>query len=141
MFAAFETALRQHLADVIPGAPVYGTLDEPDLETHALYVQVAWLGYRLNAQSPGRGEASLLQTFAVRIGAGAGALDGTQTTAAADGLAAVLRRILGFTYGDRPGRLKPTLIDPPPPAYQGAAVELAVYFTLPGVATAHPAQE
>lgn len=136
MFFAYEQSIRAHLTDVIPGAPVYGTLDEPDLEAGAVYVQVSWLGYRLNAQSPGRSEAALSQVFAARVGVGSAGIDPAQAAIAADGLANVLRRILGFTYGERPGRIKPTLIDPPPPAYQGAAVELAVYFTLPGVATA-----
>lgn len=138
MFLPFELALKAALADAVPGAPIYGTFDEPDFEQHALVVQVAWQGYRVSAQSAARTEAAVDQRFVVRIGAGAGAIDAVQVERATTGLAELLRRVLAFRYGTGPGRVRPVLDSPPPPAYQGAAVELAIHFTLPGVATAAP---
>lgn len=139
MFYAYEQALKTHLADVLPGAPIYGTFDEPDLEHAPMYVQIVWLGYQIDSQSAARTEASLQQRFAVRIGFGVARVDAAQVAVAANALAAVLRKVLAFAFGDRPGRIRPVLTPPPPPAYAGAAAEFAVYFTLQGVATAQAA--
>lgn len=137
MFLGYESAIKSHLAGVVPGAPIYGTFDEPDFEADPLHVQIVWLGYTVADQSISRTAASLLQNFAVRIGVDAARCDSVQAAKAADALAAVLDRVLAFSFlGPHGARIKPQLISPPPPAYAGSAAELAVYFTLQGVAVA-----
>lgn len=142
MFMGYESALKTHLAGVVPGAPIYGTFDEPDFEQDPMHVQIVWLGYQLDSQTIGRTEASIQQLFAIRIGIGSARGDDTQAAKASNALAAVLKSALGFVYrGLHGARIKPQLTSPPPPAYAGAAAELAVYFTLQGVAVAAPDQE
>lgn len=137
MFLAYEQALLEHMDGVVSGAVVSGTFDEQDLEGVDVFVQVVWQGYRIDGQSGGKTEAALAQLFAVRIGAGQARLDPARTADVVNGLAAVLRRVMSFKYELAPHRyVRPTLLAPPPPAYQGAAAELAVYFSLPGVVVA-----
>lgn len=140
MWLEYETALKAAMEGAVPGAAVLGSLDQPEFDdTVELYVHVVWLGYGIEGQSVARTEAALIQRFAVRVGSNAAAPDDAQALALSNGLAEVLRRVLAFRYGERPGHIKATLIQPPAPAWQGGAGELAVYFTLPGVATARPA--
>lgn len=135
MFVAYETALIDHLTGVVPGALVHGTYDEPDLETEAIYVQVVWQGYSITDQSKSRTAAALAQRFAVSVGVGAARVSPSQAAAAANALGALLQSLLGFVHTTpNGGRIRPDLEQPPPPAYAGAAAELAIYFTLPGVA-------
>jgi hypothetical protein len=142
MFLGYEHALKQHLAGAVPNAPVYGSFDEPDLIDSPVFVQVVWLGYSVTDQSASRTAANLSQQFAVRIGLDALRADSRQIEKAANALTAVLDRVLGFTYtGLHGARIKPQLSNPPAPAYSGAAAEMAVYFTLQGVAVATPDQE
>lgn len=142
MFLGYETALKQHLAGAVPGAPVYGSFDEPDLIDAPVFVQVVWLGYSVTDQSASRTAANLQQQFAVRIGLDAVRADPSQIAKAANALTDVLNRVLAFTYtGLHGARIKPQLSNPPAPAYAGAAAEMAVYFTLQGVAVATPDQE
>lgn len=137
MFMGYEAALKTHLAGVVTGAPIYGTFDEPDFESDPIHVQVVWLGYAVADQSSSRTAAALQQTFAVRLGVDAARCDAAQATKAANALVAVIERVLGFSYSGLHGaRIKPQLTNPPPPAYAGSAAELAVYFTLQGVAVA-----
>ncbi len=137
MFLPYESALKVHLAGAVPDAPVYGTFDEPDLERESVYVQVVWQGYGVTDQSMGRSAAALVQRFAVFVGVGTARVDPAQAAIAANGLAALFNRVLAFVYtGPTGARIKPQIEQPPPPAYQGAAAALAIYFTLSGVASA-----
>lgn len=139
MFAAYEAAIVDHLAGVVPGAIVHGTFDEPDLEREAIYVHVVWQGYTVTDQSMSRSAAALAQRFAVTVGVGAARISTAQAIAAANALGDLFRSLLGFSYVTPTGaRIKPQIEQPPPPAYAGAAAELAVYFTLAGVASAQP---
>lgn len=140
MWIEYETALKAAMEGAIPGAPVHGSLDQPELDDSCeLYVHVVWLGYVVDAQSAARSEAAIAHRFSVRVGAVAVSPDKVQEQALSAGLREILRRVLDFRFGDRPGQHKATLINPPSPAWQGGAGELAVYFTLPGIATARTA--
>lgn len=131
MFLAYEEALRQHLTGILPGK-VLGTFDQPNLEEQAIYLQVEWQRYGLAGQQPGQAVA-LEQLFAVRIGCGAARISPAEVAAAVQALGDAYLRLIAFRYGERPGQRKVTFINPPPPVWQGAAAELAIYFTLPGV--------
>lgn len=137
MFADYERALIKHLRGVVPGAIVHGTFDEPDLEQEPIYVQVVWQGYTVTDQSMGRTAAALAQRFAVLVGVGSARIEPSQANAAANALGLLFQAVLGFAYVTPTGaRIRPQIEQPPPPAYAGAAAELAIYFTLAGVASA-----
>jgi hypothetical protein len=130
MWLESENALRQALDGVIPGLPVYGTTDAPPLDQPGeTYIQVAYLGYRLGAQSHDRRAAQFDLIFTVRIAAHAAAIDDNAITNLDTGLTSIVQRLLAYNQ-DKPLIYRPALIDSPPPQWAGAAGELAIYFTL-----------
>ncbi|MDD3674989.1 hypothetical protein [Thauera propionica] len=134
MFEHTEAKLKAHLADVLPGHPVHGTFDEPDLVSAGapdLAVQVVWLGAAVSDRS--RRAVKLAHRWAIYlyVGPGRGGADLTADASAAFGIA--LSRLLTF----EPDRLTfADLENIPAPAYDGPALRLALFFTLSDVARA-----
>lgn len=132
MFATTEAALKACLADVLPGQPVHGTFDEPDMVSQgapSLAVQVAWLGAGVSGQA--RKAIKLQHRWAIYLYVSTGRARQDLTAAASAALDVATSRLLSFeperfTFAD--------LEDIPAPAYDGPGLRLALFFTLPDVA-------
>lgn len=134
MFAATEAALKSHLADVLPGQPVHGTFDEPDMVSQgapSLAVQVAWLGAGVSDRK--RKEIKLAHRWAIYLYVATGRAKEDLTAAASVAMGVALVRMLSF----EPERLTfADMEDIPGPSYDGPGLRLALFFTLPDVARA-----
>lgn len=134
MFEPTETKLKAHLAEVLPGQPVHGTFDEPDLASQGaphLAMQVAWLGAGVSDRT--RRAVKLAHRWAIYLYVGNGRSQHDLTAAASTALGVALTRLLTF----EPDRLTfADLEDIPAPAYDGPALRLALFFTLSDVARA-----
>lgn len=132
MFEPTEAKLKAHLADVLPGQPVHGTFDEPDMVSQGaptLALQVAWLGAGVSDRA--RRSIKLTNRWAIYLYVAAGRARQDLTTAASVALGVALSRLLSFeperfTFAD--------MEDIPAPAYDGPGLRLALFFTLPDVA-------
>lgn len=135
MFAHHEAAIIEHFQDVLPGRPVFGTFDEPDFEQYPIFVQVQWLGYDIADQHAGRRVVLVNLDYVVRIAADTTRIDDTQAAELDTGLRAIVQRALSFSFGDRDcdHTARPILVSPPPPQWQGAAGETAVYLKLQNI--------
>jgi hypothetical protein len=149
MWLHIETALRAAMAGidparvtpgepvtsanaVLPHVPIYGTTDGPSLEDETgAYIQIAWLGYTVADQAHLRTAVMLDLLYVIRIGCGAAVIDPDTLRTLDTGLTEALHRLLDFALDPAsPAPNRPRLIDPPPPQWQGAAGEMALYFTL-----------
>jgi hypothetical protein len=148
MWLEYETALRALIAGVdiaavipgepatsaaaiIPYAPVHGTDDAPILdETSETWVQVCYLGYSVEAQAHARTAAFIDLIYVIRLGAAPAKIDPDILRQLDAGLLLAITRLLAFAAGAAAAPIRPRLIDPPPPQWQGAAGEMAIYLTL-----------
>jgi hypothetical protein len=132
MYGPMETALKEALADILPGVPVLGHLDLTDLDKGpAAQIKLSYMGYRPRSGKPVRSLAALDHRFAALLIVNAPRLDPTRKAEVEAAYRTLVERILAFKFQrfTRP-EIEPT----PEPDFSGSVLELGVFFTIGAVA-------
>lgn len=135
MYREIEIAIIDKITGAIPGAPVldtFGIVDFTEEGAPRVAVQVRWLGFAVDSQATNA--ANLQQRFEVAVLVDAARAMEAERAAAATGLLIIVRSLLGFEI--ERGRRLSLAGETPAPDFDGMAMRLAVFFTVPGVVTA-----
>lgn len=127
MFSDLETAIRNHLADVIPGVPVRGTWDYADLSAEdapRLAMAVEYRGFDALENKPGA--VTLAQQFGVHLYVDAGKVRGTERTQAEGALVTIIERLLDWPDT----RLRAAIQSSPVVQMAGTTLQMSIFFTL-----------
>lgn len=134
MYGPMETALKEALADVLPGVPVLGHLDLVDLDKGpSAQIKLSWLGYRPRGGKPVRSMAAFDYRFGALLLVNAARLHPARQAEVETAYRTLVERVLAFRFQ----RLTRPEIEPTPePDFAGPVLELGVFFTLGAVAGA-----